>query len=97
MVYKKTEPYTEVSTRSSVYEVIKDLNTYRAREEENNCAEPVKYGRLGLWWEMQALREVIWISKIMLEKYDRAIIHQIHKNCDKLDWDNCRATSNVKL
>jgi hypothetical protein len=50
MVYnKETAPYIEVPTRSEVSEVIKDLNTYRAREEESNCAELVKYRRLGLW------------------------------------------------
>lgn len=97
MVYKETEPYIEVPTRTEVFEVINDLNTYRAREEESNCAELLKYGRLGLWQEMQALIEVIWISKIMLENQYTAIIHQIHKNCDKLYWDSYRATSNVKL
>jgi predicted RNA-binding protein len=46
MLYKETEPYIEVPTSSDVFEVIKDLNTYKAREEESNCAELVKYGRL---------------------------------------------------
>jgi hypothetical protein len=49
MIYKENEPYIEVPTRNEVFEVIKDVNTYKAREEESNSAELVKYGRLGLW------------------------------------------------